>query len=47
MIAMEDIGFIGASYLAAFGAAALMAWRVVRRGKRLAEQLPDEDKPWT
>ena len=43
---MEDIGFILATYLAAFGAAAVMAWRVLRRGRRLADQLPDEDKPW-
>ena len=44
---MDDIGFILATYVAAFGAAALMAWRVLSRGRRLAEQLPDEDKPWT
>ena len=43
---MDDVGFILATYLAAFGAAAAMAWRVLRRGRRLAEQLPDEDKPW-
>jgi hypothetical protein len=44
---VEDIGFILASYVAAFGAAALMAWRVVRRGRDLARELPEEDKPWT
>jgi len=44
---MEDQGFILASYVAAFGAAALMAWRVARRGRELARQLPEEDKPWT
>ena len=44
---MEDLGFSLATYGAAWGAAALMAWRVVRRGRELAGQLPDEDKPWT
>ena len=44
---MDGLGFILASYVAAFGAAALMAWRVVRRGRDLASRLPDEDKPWT
>ena len=44
---MDDIGFILTTYVVAFGAAALMAWRVVRRGRSLAQQLPDEDKPWT
>ena len=43
---MDDLGFIVATYIAAFGAAAVMAWRVVRRGRHLAQQLPDEDKPW-
>jgi hypothetical protein len=44
---VDDIGFILASYVAAFGAATLMAWRVLRRGRELARQLPEEDKPWT
>jgi hypothetical protein len=44
---MEDVGFIVATYVAAFGAAVAMAWRVIRRGRDLARQLPDEDKPWT
>lgn len=44
---MDHIGFILTSYLAAFGAAAVLAWRVIGRGRSLARQLPDEDKPWT
>lgn len=44
---MEDIGFILATYVAAFVASGAMAWRVLRSGRRLAEQLPDEDKPWS
>jgi hypothetical protein len=44
---MKDLGFILASYLSAFGAAGALAWWVLRRGRTLARQLPDEDKPWT
>ena len=44
---MDDIGFIVATYVIAFATAGLLAWRVLRRGRTLAEQLPDEDKPWT
>jgi hypothetical protein len=44
---MDDIGFILLSYLAAFGGSAALAWQVLRRGKALGRQLPDEDKPWT
>jgi hypothetical protein len=44
---MEDLGFILASYaLTLGGILALTAW-VLRRGRTLADQLPDEDKPWT
>jgi hypothetical protein len=44
---MDDIGFIAGSYALTLGAIAVFAWRVVRRGRRLAAQLPDEDRPWT
>jgi hypothetical protein len=44
---MKDIGFILTTYLVTFGAVGLLAWRVVSRGRTLARQLPDEDKPWT
>ena len=43
---MEDIGFILTVYIVAFGSAAALAWRTLRQGRALAEQLPDEDKPW-
>jgi hypothetical protein len=33
-------------YLVTFAALALVAWRLVSRGRRLAAQVPDEDKPW-
>ncbi len=44
---MEDIGFILTSYVMSLGAVALLAWRVITRGRALARQLPEEDKPWT
>jgi hypothetical protein len=43
---MEDVGFILATYVITFGAAIALAWRVVRQGKQLSSQLPDEDQPW-
>jgi heme exporter protein CcmD len=44
---MEDAGFIIGSYVITFGAIAVYAWRVLRRGRRITAQLPDEAKPWT
>jgi len=43
---MDDLGFILLSYIAAFAGAGALAWHVLRRGKALGRQLPDEDKPW-
>lgn len=43
---MDDLGFILLSYLAAFGGTVALVWQVLRRGRALARQLPDEDKPW-
>jgi hypothetical protein len=39
-------GFIAACYSLTLAAMGVFAWRLVRSGKRLAEQVPDEDKPW-
>ncbi|MCU1359591.1 MAG: hypothetical protein JWN99_880 [Ilumatobacteraceae bacterium] len=44
---MDHPGFILTTYIVAFGASIGLAWRTLRRGRQLAEQLPDEDKPWT
>lgn len=44
---MDDLGFILLSYIATFAGTAALVWQVLRRGKALARQLPDEDKPWT
>jgi hypothetical protein len=43
---MEDAGFIIGSYVLTFATLALMSWRVLRSGRRLADQIPDEDKYW-
>ena len=43
----EDAGFILGSYALTFGMTGLLAWRYVRSGRKLAEQVPDEDKYWT
>jgi len=43
---MEDAGFILGGYALTFSVVALMAWRVVRSGRRLAKRVPDEEKYW-
>jgi hypothetical protein len=43
---MEDAGFIIGSYVLTFATLALMSWRVLRSGRRLADQVPDEDEYW-
>lgn len=43
---MDDAGFIITSYVLTLGGVAVYALSLVRRGKRLARRLPDEDKPW-
>lgn len=43
---MDDIGFILASYVAALGSSAALAWWVLRKGRQLGAQVPDEEKPW-
>jgi heme exporter protein CcmD len=43
---MEDAGFIIGSYVLTFGVVAAYAWWVVRRGRKVAEKVPDEEKYW-
>jgi hypothetical protein len=43
---MDDLGFILLSYVVAFGGSAALVWHVLRRGRELGAELPDEDKPW-
>lgn len=44
---MEDAGFVITSYVLTFGGMGLFAAWILRRGRSLSSQLPDEDKPWT
>lgn len=44
---MKDAGFIFASYIATFGSIGLFTVAVVRRARRLARQIPPEERPWT
>jgi hypothetical protein len=44
---MDDMGFILATYIATFVGSIALAAYYLRRGRQLAAQLPDEDKPWT
>jgi hypothetical protein len=47
VFAFQDLGSILTGYVLVLGLTALYAVRLVRRGRKLARQLPDEDKPWT
>lgn len=44
---MQDAGFIVGSYVLTFGVLGLYALSVLRRGRRLADQVDDADKYWT
>ena len=43
---MEDAGFILGAYVVTFVTVAFIAWRFVRHGRRLSQQVPDDDKYW-
>jgi hypothetical protein len=43
---VNDLGSILLGYGLVLGGMAAYAWSVIRRGRRLAARLPDEDKPW-
>ena len=45
-IAMDDAGYILGSYAITFVVVGLLAWRVIQRGRRLADQIDDDDKYW-
>jgi hypothetical protein len=44
---VSDAGYIIGAYLLVATAMIVAALIVVARGRRLAGQVPDEDKPWT
>jgi hypothetical protein len=43
----EDHGLILGGYGLVFVGLTAYAWFMMRKGRSLARQLPDEDKPWT
>jgi hypothetical protein len=47
MLAFQSMGSILAGYGLVFGLTGVFALYTLRRGRILARQLPDEDKPWT
>ncbi len=47
MIGMEDAGFVIGSYVITFAVVGALAWRILRRSRRLAPQVDDADKYWT
>ena len=48
MIALiENAGYIYGSYAITFAVIGAFAWRVVRQGRKLGQQVDDADKYWT
>lgn len=47
IVAMDDAGFIIGSYVVTFAVVATFAWRTIRAGRRLADQVDDDRKYWT
>ena len=47
VLAMQDAGFIIGSYVLTFAVVGGFAWRALRTGRRLADQVDDERKYWT
>ncbi len=44
---MDDAGFIIGSYVITFVVIAAFGWMTARRGRKLAERVPPEEKYWT
>lgn len=47
MIAMENAGYIFGSYALTFSVVGGFAWRAIRQGRRLGDEIEDADKYWT
>ncbi len=43
----DDAGFVIGGYVLTFAVTGIYAWRVVRSGRKLAENVPDDEKYWT
>ncbi len=46
-VVSTHLGTILGTYIVVFGSFAVVAWRLVARGRRLARQVPMKDRPWT
>jgi len=48
MIALiENAGYIYGSYAITFAVVGAFAWRTIRSGRRLGQQISDDEKYWT
>ena len=47
ILAFQDLGSILLAYVLILGGTGAFAATLIARGRKLARQLPDEDKPWT
>lgn len=47
LLAMDDAGFIIGSYVITFAVVGAFAWRTLRQGRSLADQVDDDRKYWT
>lgn len=46
ILAFSTYGDVIFGYVLTFVALGVVAWRIVSRGRQVARQVPDEDKPW-
>ena len=44
---MTDVGYIAFGWVVVLGGLGTYAVRIVRRGRALSREVPDQDKPWT
>ena len=44
---MKDVGFIALTYVITFGLVGALVVSTLIAGRRLSNQVADEDKPWT
>lgn len=47
MIAMVNAQYVIGSYVVTLAGIGLYAWRMLARARRIARQVPPEERPWT
>ncbi len=47
MIAMVNAQYVIGSYAVTLAGIGLYAWRMLARARRVARQVPPEERPWT